>query len=116
MAEEQPIIVVTELKNSTTNITTSSAVSLLPTTYTTTVIQASPVGAAVSGPQGIQGLTGATGPTGPSGNELANDILEETTVARVDAMLNLGLYYPKYTSTLTQTELNSRFAASSYLF
>ncbi len=70
----------------------------------------------IRGPQGIQGLPGATGPVGPSGNELANDILEETTVARVDAMLNLGLYYPKYTSTLTQTELNSRFAASSYLF
>ncbi len=70
----------------------------------------------IRGPQGIQGLPGATGPVGPSGNELANDILEETTVARVDAMLNLGLYYPKYTSTLTQTELNSKFAASSYLF
>lgn len=68
------------------------------------------------GPQGIQGLPGATGPVGPSGNELANEILAETTVARVDAMLNLGLYYPKYTSTLTQTELNSRFAASSFLF
>jgi len=66
--------------------------------------------------QGIQGLAGAAGPVGPSGNELANDILKETTVARVDAMLNLGIYYPKYTSTLTQTELNSRFAASSYLF
>lgn len=70
----------------------------------------------IRGPQGLQGLTGATGAVGPSGNELANDILEETTVARVDAMLNLGLYYPKYTSTLTQTELNSRFAATSYLF
>lgn len=70
----------------------------------------------IKGPQGIQGLAGATGPVGPSGNELANDILKETTVARVDAMLNLGIYYPKYTSTLTQTELNSRFAASSYLF
>jgi len=70
----------------------------------------------IRGSQGTQGLTGATGAVGPSGNELANDILKETTVARVDAMLNLGLYYPKYTSTLTQTELNSKFAASSYLF
>ena len=70
----------------------------------------------IRGSQGIQGLTGATGAVGPSGNELANDILKETTVARVDAMLNLGLYYPKYTSTLTQTELNSKFAATSYLF
>lgn len=70
----------------------------------------------IRGSQGSQGLTGATGAVGPSGNELANDILKETTVARVDAMLNLGLYYPKYTSTLTQTQLNSTFAASSYLF
>jgi hypothetical protein len=70
----------------------------------------------LKGPQGLQGIKGDTGPTGPSGNELANTILEETVVARVDAMLNLGLYYPKYTSTLTQTELNSRFAASSFLF
>jgi len=70
----------------------------------------------IRGSQGPQGITGATGATGPSGNELANDILKETTVARVDAMLNLGLYYPKYTSTLTQTELNSKFAATSYLF
>lgn len=70
----------------------------------------------IRGSQGLQGLTGPTGAVGPSGNELANAILSETTVARVDAMLNLGLYYPKYTSTLTQTELNSKFAASSYLF
>lgn len=70
----------------------------------------------IRGPQGLQGLQGPTGPTGPSGNELANDILDETIVARTDAMLNLGLYYPKYTSTITQTELNSRFAASSFLF
>jgi len=70
----------------------------------------------IRGPQGQQGIKGDTGAVGPSGNELANAILEETTVARVDAMLNLGLYYPKYTSTLTQTQLNSRFAASSYLF
>lgn len=70
----------------------------------------------IRGPQGAQGIQGETGPTGPSGNELANDILRETNVARIDAMLNLGLFYPKYTSTLTQTELNSRFAASSFLF
>ena len=70
----------------------------------------------IRGTQGIQGIKGDTGAVGPSGNELANAILEETTVARVDAMLNLGLYYPKYTSTVTQTQLNSRFAASSYLF
>lgn len=70
----------------------------------------------IKGPQGTQGIKGDTGPTGPSGNELANAILEETVVARVDAMLNLGLYYPKYTSTLTQTQLNSKFAASSFLF
>lgn len=70
----------------------------------------------IRGPQGLQGIQGPVGATGPSGNELANDILEETIVARTDAMLNLGLYYPKYTSTLTQTEVNSRFAASSFLF
>lgn len=68
------------------------------------------------GPQGLSGATGPQGPVGPSGNELANDILAETTVARLDAMLNLGIYYPKYTSTLTQTQLNSKFAASSFLF
>ena len=70
----------------------------------------------ITGPQGIQGIPGETGATGPSGNELANEILEETKVARVDAMLNLGLYYPKYTTTLTQVDLNNRFSASSFLF
>lgn len=80
-------------------------------TTTTWVLQGN-----IRGPQGIQGLQGPVGATGPSGNELANDILDETIVARTDAMLNLGLYYPKYTSTITQTELNSRFAASSFLF
>jgi hypothetical protein len=70
----------------------------------------------LTGPQGIQGITGDVGPVGPSGNEVANEILDETKVARIDAMLNLGIYYPKYTSTLTQVQLNSRFAASSFLF
>lgn len=68
------------------------------------------------GPQGIQGIKGDTGPVGPSGNELANEILDETKVARIDALLNLGLYYPRYTSTLSQVQLNSRFASSSFLF
>lgn len=70
----------------------------------------------IRGLQGLQGIQGETGAVGPSGNELANAILEETNIARTDAFLNLGLYYPKYTSTVTQTQLNSRFAATSYLF
>ena len=70
----------------------------------------------IRGPRGLQGIQGPEGPVGPSGNELANDILDETKVARIDAMLNLGLYYPRYTSTLNQVDLNSKFAASSFLF
>jgi hypothetical protein len=70
----------------------------------------------IRGTPGSQGIQGATGAIGPSGNELANDILEETNLARTDAFLNLGIYYPKYTSTITQSQLNSKFAASSYLF
>ena len=70
----------------------------------------------VKGPQGLKGDTGATGPTGPSGNVVANEIYAKTDALQVDALLNLGIYYPKYTSTLTQTQLNSRFAASSFLF
>ena len=70
----------------------------------------------LKGPQGVQGLQGPVGATGPSGNELANAILEETTVARIDALLNLGLYYPKYTTTYSQQDLVNRFAASNFLF
>ena len=84
---------------------------LLAWTTTTWTLQGN-----IRGPQGQQGIKGDAGAVGPSGNELANAILEETEIARTDAFLNLGLYYPKYTSTLTQTQLNSRFAASSYLF
>jgi hypothetical protein len=68
MAEEQPIIVITDLRNSTLSVTTNSELSVLPTNYNTTVIQASSVGAALSGPQGIRGFTGPTGPTGPTGS------------------------------------------------
>jgi hypothetical protein len=70
----------------------------------------------IKGPQGLKGDTGATGPTGPSGNVVANEIYAKTDALQVDALLNLGIYYPKYTSTLTQSQLNSRFAASSFLF
>jgi len=41
--------------------------NLVATTQTTTVLSASSVGAALSGPQGIQGVTGPTGATGPVG-------------------------------------------------
>ena len=70
----------------------------------------------IKGPQGLKGDTGATGPTGPSGNVVANELYAKTDALQVDALLNLGIYYPKYTSTLTQSQLNSRFAASSFLF
>jgi hypothetical protein len=83
--------------------------------YNSTTVEWSLIGN-VKGPQGIQGITGATGSTGPSGNELANEILAETDVARIDAMLNLGLYYPKYTTTYSQQDLVNRFQASNFLF
>lgn len=70
----------------------------------------------IKGPTGAQGPKGDTGATGPSGNVVANELYAKTAALQVDALLNLGLYYPKYTSTLTQTQLNSRFAASSFLF
>lgn len=70
----------------------------------------------IKGLKGDKGDTGATGPTGPSGNVVANEIYAKTDALQVDALLNLGIYYPKYTSTLTQSQLNSRFAASSFLF
>jgi hypothetical protein len=83
--------------------------------YNSTTVEWSLIGN-VKGPQGVQGITGATGSTGPSGNELANEILAETDVARIDAMLNLGLYYPKYTTTYSQQDLVNRFQASNFLF
>jgi hypothetical protein len=70
----------------------------------------------IKGLQGEKGDKGDTGPTGPSGNVTANELYAKTDALQVDALLNLGIYYPKYTSTLTQTQLNSRFAASSFLF
>jgi hypothetical protein len=70
----------------------------------------------LKGPVGPTGATGATGSTGPSGNELANQILASTTAYQIDALFNLGIYYPKYQTTLSQSQLNSKFAASSFLF
>jgi hypothetical protein len=70
----------------------------------------------VKGPTGSQGPKGDTGATGPSGSALANSTYAQMQLYAIDAQFNLGIYYPKYTSTLTQTQLNSRFAASSYLF
>jgi len=70
----------------------------------------------LKGPTGNTGLTGSAGPTGPSGNELANTILASTTAYQIDALFNLGIFYPKYQTTLTQSQLNSKFAASSFLF
>ena len=70
----------------------------------------------LKGPTGSQGPTGATGPTGPSGSELANSTYATMQLYAADAQLNLGIWYPKYTSTLTQSQLTSKFAASSYLF
>jgi hypothetical protein len=70
----------------------------------------------LKGPTGSTGSQGAVGPTGPSGNELANTILASTTAYQIDALFNLGIYYPKYQTTLSQSQLNSKFAASSFLF
>lgn len=70
----------------------------------------------IKGPQGLTGAKGNAGATGPSGNELANDILAKTTAYQIDALFNLGIFYPKYQTTLTQSQLTSKFAASSYLF
>jgi hypothetical protein len=70
----------------------------------------------LKGPTGSQGATGPTGPTGPSGSDLANSTYAAMQLYANDAQLNLGIWYPKYTSTLTQSQLTSKFAASSYLF
>jgi hypothetical protein len=70
----------------------------------------------IKGPTGATGAKGDTGATGPSGSVLANELYAKTAAWEVDVLCNLGIYYPKYTTTLTQTQLNSRFAASSFLF
>ncbi len=67
MADERAVIVVTNIKGTETTIVPNNVSNLVATTQTTTVLSASSVGAALSGPQGIQGVTGPTGATGPVG-------------------------------------------------
>jgi len=67
MADERAVIVVTNVKGTETTIVPNNVSNLVTTTQTTTVLSASSVGAALSGPQGIQGITGPTGATGPIG-------------------------------------------------
>ena len=74
------------------------------------------LGGNIKGPTGSQGPKGDTGATGPSGSVLANELYAKTAAWEVDALCNLGIYWPVHTSSLTQTQLNSRFAASSFLF
>jgi hypothetical protein len=74
------------------------------------------LGGNIKGPTGAQGVKGDTGATGPSGSVLANELYAKTAAWEVDALCNLGIYWPINTSSLTVTQLNSRFAASSFLF
>ena len=68
MADERTIIVVTNIKETETSVTPDNLTTIIPTTNTTAILTASPLGVAVSGPQGIQGVVGATGATGATGS------------------------------------------------
>jgi hypothetical protein len=64
MADDKPVIVVTNVKGTETTIVPNNINNLVTTTQTTTVVSASPLGIAISGPQGIQGPTGIAGVSG----------------------------------------------------
>ena len=71
------------------------------------------------GPQGAAGAQGATGPQGPAGP--AGETAVANVVARVNAweadqILNLGIYYPKYTTLTNLTQLKASILATSMIF
>ena len=65
--DDRVVIVVTNIVGSEVSITPNNLGIITPATSTTTVLTASPLGAAQSGPQGVTGVTGATGNTGIQG-------------------------------------------------
>ena len=65
--DDKVVIVVTNIVGSEVSITPNNLSVITPTTLTTTVLTASPLGAAQVGPPGINGVLGGTGPTGPTG-------------------------------------------------
>jgi hypothetical protein len=71
MAEEKTILVVTQLKETDSEITPNNLNNLVVNNQaSSTVLIAQPLGPATAGgvgPQGLQGVTGATGPTGNNG-------------------------------------------------
>ena len=77
MAEEKPILVVTQIPPNTIVADNSANNLVVNTTLPSTVLIAAPLGPSTAGgvgPQGARGNTGATGPQGPTGNNGAAGI------------------------------------------
>lgn len=73
----------------------------------------------VKGPQGLQGDAGPTGPqgpVGPIGDVVVADIERRVSAYELDALLNLGIYYPKYALTATLAQINGTIQATSFIF
>ena len=66
--DDRVVIVVTNIVGSEVSITPNNLGIITPATLTTTVLTASPLGAAQSGPQGVTGPVGGTGATGATGS------------------------------------------------
>jgi len=69
-----------------------------------------------TGPTGAQGITGPTGATGPAGNVIVAGLQANLAAWEVDQQLNLGIYYPKYTTLTNLTQLKAQIQATSMIF
>lgn len=69
-----------------------------------------------AGSTGAQGITGPTGATGPAGETAVQNVINELDSWKVDQLLNLGVYYPKYQTLANMTLNNSVIQATSMIF
>jgi hypothetical protein len=73
----------------------------------------------LKGPQGdtgLQGIPGIQGPAGPAGETAVQEVIDRVDAWEIDQTLNLGIYYPKYTTLTNLTMLKAQILATSMVF
>jgi hypothetical protein len=65
--------------------------------------------------KGPTGPTGPQGPVGPTGEVVVADIERRVSAYEIDTLLNLGIYYPKYTTLANLTQLTGTMHATSFI-
>jgi hypothetical protein len=70
----------------------------------------------IMGPTGPAGATGPAGPQGPTVSSAINILNSSVNAFVADQYLNLGIYYPKYTTLTNLTQLKAKITATSMIF